>query len=290
MNASETSFSDVVEPFVRQFGLSICFHDYSGKLENVTSFKSLFHSFATCAHVKKQCYIMCTNFDMKVTQQHLLQNSEAFFKCCHSGIIECVVPLKIFGAIVGVMFVGQFIWVSEAPISDFLLTDSSTPGDYKLPPKKFREELVPISPENLNDIKEICKTIACRLESILHQAGQISGDVDVKWRIKEFFSKNFLKAPTLNDLSKYIWLSNSRTSHILKRHFDKTFPELINCYKLDRAKNLLAYTSFSVSEIAWQSGFKDPEYLHRIFKKSEGMTPCEYRHSVELIKANPNGI
>jgi YesN/AraC family two-component response regulator len=142
----------------------------------------------------------------------------------------------------------------------------------------------------LNDIKEICKTIACRLESILHQAGQISGDVDVKWRIKEFFSKNFLKAPTLNDLSKYIWLSNSRTSHILKRHFDKTFPELINCYKLDRAKNLLAYTSFSVSEIAWQSGFKDPEYLHRIFKKSEGMTPCEYRHSVELIKANPNGI
>jgi len=282
MKDHEKELSCVIAPFMRQFGWTVCIHDYSGKITGSSDFKHRYHSFATCAYVKKRGFLQeCISFDSELIQTRLFQSSSPFFKICHAGIIECVVPIKKSGIIMGTMFIGQFRWNSKLPLSDFidpLQPRKSYPGTL---PRKLYEKLIPLSPENLNDVIEISRTIAFRLESIIQSSEEDYGASDIKWRIEGFFSENFLKEPTLNSLARHIWLSESRTSHILKKHFGKTFPELINHYKLGRAKELLEYTNLSIREIACQSGFNDPGYFHRVFKKSENMTASQYRYFSE---------
>jgi AraC-like DNA-binding protein len=47
--------------------------------------------------------------------------------------------------------------------------------------------------------------------------------------------------------------------------------------RLDKAKELLANTSLSISEIAYQTGFESVSYLSKIFKSKIGSSPKTYR-------------
>ena len=48
-------------------------------------------------------------------------------------------------------------------------------------------------------------------------------------------------------------------------------------FRLNRAKQLLAETDFSLAYIAEKIGFAHSEYFNRIFKKKIGMTPAQFR-------------
>jgi AraC-like DNA-binding protein len=50
--------------------------------------------------------------------------------------------------------------------------------------------------------------------------------------------------------------------------------------RLERAYLLLSQGDFSVSEVAYQTGFTDQSHLVRYFKKYWGLTPNALRHSV----------
>lgn len=282
MKRYEKEISRAINSFMRQFGWTICIHDYSGRISGASEFKSRYHSFATCAHAKKKGFLKeCILFDSEAIQSRLFESSNPFFKICHAGIIECVIPIKKSGITSGTMFAGQFRWDSKLPIDDFTTPLKARQIISETLSPELRRRLIPLSPENLNDVIEIVRSIAMRVESIIQSSENDERSSDIKWRIEAFLSSNFLKDPTLKNLAKHIWLSESRTSHILKEHFGKTFPELINHYKITRAKELLEYTNLSIREIASHSGFNDPGYFHRIFTVSEGMTAGEYRYRSE---------
>ena len=71
-------------------------------------------------------------------------------------------------------------------------------------------------------------------------------------------------------------------------HFTRKFKELVGVSpqdfitksKLERAQQLLFYTDKSISEIAIEVGYNDPNYFSRIFKKTFQMTPKEYREQI----------
>jgi AraC-like DNA-binding protein len=59
-----------------------------------------------------------------------------------------------------------------------------------------------------------------------------------------------------------------------------TFVGCVNSVRLDHARQLLAdsrRTGHRTSEIAWQCGFRDPDYFARLFRKRFGCTPKEWR-------------
>jgi YesN/AraC family two-component response regulator len=57
---------------------------------------------------------------------------------------------------------------------------------------------------------------------------------------------------------------------------DQSAVEFINTFRLKKAAGLLHVPEMNVSEIAYETGFNDPKYFSRIFKKYFGMTPSEY--------------
>ena len=57
----------------------------------------------------------------------------------------------------------------------------------------------------------------------------------------------------------------------------QTFQDLIKTERLKRAKNLLRGTNMSVENIAAEVGYENVENFNRLFKKTLGKTPLQYR-------------
>ena len=56
-----------------------------------------------------------------------------------------------------------------------------------------------------------------------------------------------------------------------------SFIEYLNQYRIDMAKNMLLNTRLKSYEIAQKTGYMDDSYFSRIFKRTTGMRPHEFR-------------
>lgn len=83
--------------------------------------------------------------------------------------------------------------------------------------------------------------------------------------------------PTVKFCAEQVFLSPNYFGDLIKRETGKTAQEFIQMATINRAKELLAEGDMTIGEIAWELGFKYPHHLSRIFKKTVGVTPGEYR-------------
>ena len=75
---------------------------------------------------------------------------------------------------------------------------------------------------------------------------------------------------------------------LFKRHTGHTVSYYITLYRINAAKNLLTAPppKITTKSIAYMCGFKDEKYFLRIFKRTEGMTPGQYRNAFNEKKLN----
>jgi AraC-like DNA-binding protein len=84
---------------------------------------------------------------------------------------------------------------------------------------------------------------------------------------------------TVQSLSVRLGVHRSILSRRFKEKAGSSPQQYIISRRLDKAMFLLKETDLRVSEIAYRSGFRDPNYFARAFKKTMGMTPLEFRGS-----------
>jgi AraC-like DNA-binding protein len=75
-------------------------------------------------------------------------------------------------------------------------------------------------------------------------------------------------------------LSPNYFGDLIKKETGKTAHEFIQSKLIDAAKERIFDTSQSLSEIAYGLGFKYPQHFSRLFKQHVGVTPMEYRSSM----------
>lgn len=74
-------------------------------------------------------------------------------------------------------------------------------------------------------------------------------------------------------------LSANYFGDLIKKETGKSANEYIHLKLIDVAKEKMFDATKSVSEIAYELGFKYPQHFTRVFKQQVGMTPLEYRAS-----------
>ena len=82
---------------------------------------------------------------------------------------------------------------------------------------------------------------------------------------------------SLSALSHRLGLSASYLSDLFKRESGRCLTEYANEKKMELAASLLTGTDERVGEIAAAVGIPDLQYFSKLFKKSKGETPTEYR-------------
>lgn len=85
---------------------------------------------------------------------------------------------------------------------------------------------------------------------------------------------------SIDGLAKEVGLSRSVLSTKIKENFDMTPIELINTIRIQAARELLLNSDMNISEIAYKTGFNDPKYFSRAYKKQTGKSPTQERQQV----------
>lgn len=92
-----------------------------------------------------------------------------------------------------------------------------------------------------------------------------------------FMKSNISRIITLDELAKITKLSISQFSLLFKRKTGKSPLDYLIQLRIQKACELLENTSLKIKDIANSIGYEDPYYFSRIFKKTVGSTPRDYR-------------
>ena len=82
---------------------------------------------------------------------------------------------------------------------------------------------------------------------------------------------------SLNTVANVANVSSNHFSALFSQNMGQTFIEYLTTLRMNKAKELLRCTGMRSSEIAGEIGYKDAHYFSYLFKKTQGMTPSEYR-------------
>lgn len=93
----------------------------------------------------------------------------------------------------------------------------------------------------------------------------------------DYIYENIGKRITLSDLAEVAGLNESYLSRLFKKETSETVTDYILRKKIETAENMLKYSSYSPSEIAFMLGFPTQSYFTSVFKKISGETPKKYR-------------
>lgn len=99
---------------------------------------------------------------------------------------------------------------------------------------------------------------------------------------KEYISQNYMNPIKVTDIAKTLNLDRSYFSTVFKNQTGMSPQQYLCEYRLERAAEILAKGSMSVSEAAYSSGYGDIVNFSRMFKKHFGIAPSKYREMILL--------
>ena len=125
---------------------------------------------------------------------------------------------------------------------------------------------------------------------LLHQISEnteIEAVSETNEYIKTIYSileKDYGESMNLNQLSERVKLNPSYISRLFKESTGISFTNYLTNLRINKAKNFLIETDKPVQEICKDVGYWNTNYFIKVFKKSEGSTPGEYRKQIVLEK------
>ncbi len=99
--------------------------------------------------------------------------------------------------------------------------------------------------------------------------------------LHDYFSSDKPQAagmPTVGYFASELHLSANYFGDLVKKETGKTAQEYIQAKLIDVAKEKIFDPAKTVSEVAYELGFKYPQHFTRLFKQQVGYTPNEYRN------------
>src|SRR5258708_4799892 len=98
--------------------------------------------------------------------------------------------------------------------------------------------------------------------------------------LKEFIQDHIDTNLSLKELSKGLEINPSYLSREFSKYFeDLSFGDYIRKQRIEKAIELIQSSGYSLTEIAYLTGFSDQSHFNRIFKKHTGKTPSAFKKS-----------
>ena len=100
--------------------------------------------------------------------------------------------------------------------------------------------------------------------------------------IKELIQDQIDTGITLKQLSQELDINPAYLSREFSKHFGNlSFGEYVRKMRIQKAMEYLNQRSYSLTQIAYLTGFSDQSHFTRIFRKQTGLSPSEYRKSLK---------
>lgn len=173
---------------------------------------------------------------------------------------------------------------SHIPV--ILLTAKSDPVDVAVGYKSGADSYVvkPFDPQALEfQVNNILQLISFRQQEIVNSKNdeyEISSltdlDKDFLQRINNIVDANIDNSEfSVSEITSELGISRSMLYMKMKSLMNISIGDFIRKRRIDTACVLLA-KGHNVSETAYMTGFSDPNYFSKVFKKAKGVSPSDY--------------
>lgn len=99
-------------------------------------------------------------------------------------------------------------------------------------------------------------------------------------KANRIISERFKEDLTLDEISKELYISPQYFCRLYKQEMGINFIEKLTSVRIENAKKLMERGEYSIKEICYMSGYSDPNYFSRLFKKFEGVSPSAYQKQI----------
>ena len=117
-------------------------------------------------------------------------------------------------------------------------------------------------------------------ENDIETPNEINHETDKIVEIINYIQDNYASI-TLSKLADEFHFTIQYLSKIIKLYTGKTFSEIVQKIKMDKASTLLLNTNFTVTDISYMVGYDNKEHFIRTFKKNFGVSPTQHRKGIK---------
>jgi len=103
-------------------------------------------------------------------------------------------------------------------------------------------------------------------------------------KIIEYIAKNFTNPINLDILAKELCVSKYYISHTFSEKIKISFRNYLGIIRAEYAAKLIRITNASLTEISSASGFESQRSFNRIFHQVYGISPRDYKYSINKLK------
>lgn len=141
-----------------------------------------------------------------------------------------------------------------------------------------------LKPSKMDDIKEALQIMVEHLDKQTvadteDEHSQHAGSFIVNQALS-YMEKNYQQKLALQTVADCCYVSQWHLSKLLNRYAGKSFYDILNAIRINKAKELLADPKLKIGEISEMVGYADTAHFARTFKKLVGMSANEYRNSL----------
>lgn len=251
----------LLRSFERATGLQCCFRPMNNTWRRTNRFltgRLLIHPSSFCQPFRTHQLRQCIRWDSDMIYELLTLHQTPFVRTCHAGADEILVPVYWQGHPVLVVFLGQFRRSDEQP-----------------------ESLPLWSEAKINHTLTLATALQTHLAAMYEEClAQLPAPTDPRLtQTLQWLHANLERDPTLDDVARFLGVSPTWASHLLRKLAEKPYSQIKDEVRLKRAQDLLAHSSMKIATIAASVGIQDVSYFSRFFKTRTGLTASEYRQA-----------
>ena len=117
------------------------------------------------------------------------------------------------------------------------------------------------------------------LEKILYSLTSMNNKIspNIFQTLKKFIVENSHRDLNLDIAAAHVKLSPDYVSKLFKEQSGTNFIDFLTECRIKNARRMMGDPTKSLKEITFEVGFHDPSYFSRVFKRSQGISPTEFR-------------
>ena len=93
----------------------------------------------------------------------------------------------------------------------------------------------------------------------------------------DFVSRNFQRNIALEEIAQKVNMTIPAFCRFMKKNTNKTFTQLVNEFRVNRACELLAKEHYTISAVSFECGYNNLSHFNKQFRLITGSSPSDYR-------------
>jgi AraC-like DNA-binding protein/ligand-binding sensor protein len=209
-------------------------------------------------------------------------SGETLHHNCFAGIHVSAVPIKVHQKVIGYLQTGEVLL--ENPSQNKLDDATKTLLDWGIKLsgddlKNLLESGTILSPKQYEAIVKMLEIFGRHISELaarLSVTPELNEPEGIR-KSRDFIIKNLDEKLTLDQVASVANMSASHFCRVFKKATDMNFSEYVARVRVERAKEMLLESNYTMTHVAYDCGFNSVTDFNRTFKKITGETPSGFR-------------